>query len=51
MLSFLSDYTEGAHPKVLRRLNELNMISLPGYGEDECCEEAKRKVKRFCGRE
>ncbi len=51
MLSFLSDYTEGAHPKVLRRLNELNMISLPGYGEDEYCEEAKRKVKKFCGRD
>lgn len=51
MLSFLSDYTEGAHPKVLRKLNELNMISLPGYGEDEYCEEAKRKVKKFCGRD
>lgn len=51
MLSFLSDYTEGAHPKVLQKLNELNMISLPGYGEDEYCQEAKNKIKKFCGRD
>lgn len=51
MLSFLSDYTEGAHPKVLQKLNELNMISLPGYGGDESCQEAKNKIKKFCGRE
>ena len=49
MLSFLSDYTEGAHPKVLQKLNELNMISLPGYGGDEFCREAKKKIKKFCG--
>ncbi len=51
MLSFLSDYTEGAHPEVLKKLNELNMVSLPGYGEDECCREAKNKIRRFCGRD
>lgn len=51
MLSFLSDYTEGAHPKVLEKLNELNMLSMPGYGANECCMAAKEKVKKFCGRD
>jgi len=51
MLYFLSDYTEGAHPKVLERLCELNMMSLPGYGEDEVCYAAKEKVRKFCGRD
>lgn len=51
MLSFLSDYTEGAHPEVLKKLNELNMVSLPGYGEDEYCREAKNKIRKFCGRD
>ena len=51
MLSFLSDYTEGAHPDVLKRLTELNMVSLPGYGEDEYCEAAKEKLRRACHRD
>ena len=51
MLYFMSDYTEGAHPKVLKRLIELNMVSLPGYGEDEYCLMAKDKIRKFCGRD
>ena len=51
MLPFLSDYTEGAHPKVLERLCELNMVSLPGYGADEYCELAKSRIRSFCGRD
>ena len=51
MLSFLNDYTEGAHPQVLRKLTELNMVSQPGYGEDAYCAAAKEKIRRFCGRE
>ena len=27
MLYFLSDYTEGAHPKLLERLTQTNLIS------------------------
>ena len=48
MLSFLSDYTEGAHPKVLQALIESNMITLPGYGEDPICARAKEKIRAFC---
>ena len=34
MISFASDYLEGAHPKVLEALTKTNMIQAPGYGED-----------------
>ena len=49
MLSFLSDYTEGAHPAVLQALAESNLVSLPGYGEDAYCRQAKEKLRAFCG--
>ena len=48
MLSFLSDYTEGAHPKVLQALIDTNMVTLPGYGDDDYCRRAKDKVRAFC---
>ena len=44
MIYFESDYTEGAHPKILERLNETNMIQASGYGHDEFCENAKNKI-------
>ena len=51
MLSFLSDYTEGAHPEVLQHLMDRNLVTLPGYGFDEDTDEAKRKIMAACGRE
>ena len=51
MLYFLSDYTEGAHPQVLRYLMEMNMVSLPGYGDDPHTEAAKAKICAACGRD
>lgn len=51
MLSFASDYTEGAHPKVLSRLIERNLVTLPGYGEDPDTEAAKAKLRAACGRD
>ncbi len=50
MLSFASDYTEGAHPKVLQHFLERNLITLQGYGSDPDTEEAKRKICEACGR-
>ena len=47
MLYFLSDYTEGCHPKVLERLAETNLVSQPGYGEDAYCRAAAEKGIRF----
>ncbi|MBO6215647.1 MAG: low specificity L-threonine aldolase [Lachnospiraceae bacterium] len=49
MISFESDYTTGAHPKILERLAETNMEPLPGYGSDKYCESAKEKIKEAIG--
>jgi threonine aldolase len=49
MLSFESDYTEGAHPEILRRLIETNMVQQPGYGSDIWCESAKDKIRIAVG--
>lgn len=48
MLYFESDYTEGAHPKVLDALIKTNMESLSGYGNDHYCKSAKEKIKKAC---
>ena len=50
MLYFLSDYTEGAHPIILERLAETNLISQPGYGEDIYTSSAREKIRTACGR-
>ena len=49
MISFESDYIAGAHPEVLRKLTETNLESLPGYGSDPYCENAKRKIRETVG--
>ena len=38
MLSFASDYTEGACEEILQKLAETNRESLPGYGMDRYCQ-------------
>lgn len=48
MLSFESDYTEGAHESILKRLMETNLEQQPGYGNDRYCESAKEKIRRVC---
>ncbi|MDO4633568.1 MAG: beta-eliminating lyase-related protein [Eubacteriales bacterium] len=48
MLSFASDYMEGAHPAILDRLCETNMMKSPGYGTDPFCESAKELIRRNC---
>ena len=45
MLSFVNDYSEGAHPKILERLSETNFEQLAGYGSDPYCERAKEKIR------
>lgn len=51
MIIFECDYTEGAHPEILKRLGETNFVQTPGYGVDEYCESAKQKIKKACGNE
>ena len=48
MISFASDYVEGAHPEVLARLVETNMEQLTGYGTDIYTVRAKEKIKIAC---
>ena len=49
MLSFVNDYSEGAHPKLLERLTETNFEQLAGYGSDPYCERAKEKIRTAIG--
>ena len=47
-LSFASDYLEGAHPSILKRLADTNWQKLPGYGFDEISLAAKDKIRQAC---
>ena len=47
-ISFASDYMEGAHPAILSRLLETNLLHSPGYGTDEICESAREKIRAVC---
>ncbi len=49
MYSFTCDYSEGAHPNVLKRLQELNYVQHPGYGEDEVTNEAIELIRQRIG--
>jgi len=51
MIYFHNDYSEGCHEKVLQKLIETNLEQTPGYGTDEYCLSAARKIKAACGRE
>ncbi len=42
---FTCDYCEGAHPKILQRLLDTNMIQASGYGEDPFCSSARAKIR------
>ena len=42
-LQFASDYMDGAHPAVMKRLLETNGLKTAGYGLDEFSESAKEK--------
>lgn len=48
MLSFESDYVEGAHERILQRLTETNLEQLSGYGQDCYCQRAKEKIRKAC---
>ena len=48
MFSLESDYTEGAHEKILEKMMETNREQLSGYGSDRYCERAKEKIREAC---
>lgn len=48
MITFESDYTNGAHPAILQRFLETNDELLNTYGSDKYSESAKEKIKAAC---
>jgi len=51
MIYFHNDYSEGCHEKVLRKLIETNPEQTPGYGTDDYCLSAAKKIRTACCRE
>lgn len=49
MLHFDSDYMEGCHPAILKRLEAGNLLKQPGYGLDEISQSAREKIRIACG--
>ena len=49
MIRFECDYLEGAHPLILKRMEETNFEQTAGYGEDAFCASAKEKIRKLCG--
>ena len=47
-LQFASDYMEGAHPAIVGRLQETNLLKTAGYGLDEFSESAREKIRKSC---
>ena len=45
MYSFKNDYSEGAHPNILKALIESNMQQTEGYGEDKYSKDAIKLLK------
>lgn len=48
MIRFESDYLEGAHPAILKKMVETNLEQTPGYGLDPYCESARESIRRLC---
>lgn len=48
---FICDYSEGAHPAILRRLEETNLCQSVGYGQDDFCASARRTIASRLGRD
>ena len=46
MISLQNDYSEGAHPKILKRLAEINLEQNPGYCTDSYCASAAEKIRQ-----
>ncbi len=48
MIRFNCDYSEGAHPRILQRLQETNLEQTAGYGEDPYCQQARDLIRNLC---
>ena len=50
MISFRSDYSQGAHPKVLEALAATNLEHTDGYGLDPHCKRAADMIRELVGK-
>ena len=50
MISFESDYNNGCHEAILKRLMETNDERATGYGLDDYCTAARDKIRLACGK-
>ena len=48
MITFENDYSCGAHPAVLARLLETNLVPQTGYGFDAYSDSARQKIRAAC---
>lgn len=48
VLAFQSDYMEGAHPALIKKLVETNLLHSSGYGQDDFSEEARTLIRKAC---
>ncbi|KAF6800295.1 beta-eliminating lyase [Colletotrichum sojae] len=49
--SFLDDYSEGAHPALLKAIISGNTSQEAGYGGDAYCDLARQRIRQHLGRE
>ena len=47
-LSFACDYAKGAHPAIIRRMVETNLMETAGYGLDEISDSARNRIRKAC---
>ena len=49
MICFTNDYSEGAHPEILKALAAENLCQNPGYGTDPHCAAAAARIRELTG--
>ena len=47
-LNFACDYNQGAHPAILQRMLENNLVKSGVYGDDAFSESARAKIREAC---
>ncbi len=51
MYSFICDYSEGAHPRIMKALSDVSYEQNSGYGNDTHCSKAANLIKKAISRE
>ena len=51
MIRFNNDYSETCHERILKRISEVSMRQVGGYGEDEYCKAAASVIRNITGRD